>query len=807
MPVNLASPGIKVREVDLTVGRIDPSSPGIGAIVGPFSKGPVNLPTLITSEQELIDVFGKPSTDNNLYEYWLTASSFLSYGGSLRVVRVASTSLKNAGISSVLINSVEHYEQLGYDDNTFNAKVVARQPGDYGNGLRVAFIDGKADQILSGISTTGTSTFTAAFTGIATVGVSTNILELTSTTGIQIGQVVKPIPEVGVGAGITVLAVNNSTKKVTIGVGTVGDNTFLTTNGAEDLVAAEIGAYASGGPAIQIGDGVSQPITSQVADENGNLVTLDGTLRGIVTEIGEGQIGVKVFSHVSAASTLTTVEYSERGTYRFADSGAVDIYDNTGTLRGTTDAATSADWFASQKLVVGTEVLNGVSTDKTVMWSTIASRPSTTAYAAARGSRHDEVHIAVIDSAGKITGNAGTILEIHQGLSKAKDAEFSVGSPSYWRKYLKNNSQYIFGGSVPGTTVETGFTTLNGFTKASGDWSSDAEGVIFEGLGASNHLLSEGVNYSTDATRAELIAGYDLFMNKEKYEVDFILMGGGCSLGIHESQAVAQKCIAVAAARQDAIAFISPHRTAFVDNLGSSTAKVKSDKDITKNILEFYGSLTTSSYAVFDSGYKYMYDRFANTFRYVPLNGDIAGLCARNDANNFPWFSPAGNSRGAILNAVKLAYNPDKSQRDQLYSNRINPVIQSPGAGIILFGDKTGLGKASAFDRINVRRLFIYLEDAISAAANDQLFEFNDEITRTNFVNIVEPFLRDVQSKRGIFDYVVICDETNNTGAVIDNNEFVADIYIKPARSINFIGLTFVATRTGVAFEEVIGNV
>jgi phage tail sheath protein FI len=202
-----------------------------------------------------------------------------------------------------------------------------------------------------------------------------------------------------------------------------------------------------------------------------------------------------------------------------------------------------------------------------------------------------------------------------------------------------------------------------------------------------------------------------------------------------------------------------------------------------------------------------MYDRFANTFRYIPLNGDIAGICARNDINNFPWFSPAGTTRGTILNAVKLAYNPTRSQRDRLYSARVNPVIFSPGAGISLFGDKTALAKASAFDRINVRRLFIYLENAISAAAKDQLFEFNDEITRTNFVNIVEPFLRDVQAKRGIFDFVVVCDETNNTASIIDNNEFVADIYIKPARSINYIGLTFVATRTGVAFEEVIGNV
>ena len=228
---------------------------------------------------------------------------------------------------------------------------------------------------------------------------------------------------------------------------------------------------------------------------------------------------------------------------------------------------------------------------------------------------------------------------------------------------------------------------------------------------------------------------------------------------------------------------------------------------ITDNVISFFAPVSSSSFAVFDSTYKYMYDRFADTFRYVPMNGDIAGLCARNDINNFPWFSPAGTARGAILNAVKLAYNPSQTQRDQLYSNRINPIIFSPGGGIVLFGDKTGLGKASAFDRINVRRLFIFLENAISGAARDQMFEFNDEITRTNFVNIVEPFLRDVQAKRGIFDFRVICDETNNTAAIIDNNEFVADIFIKPARSINFIGLTFVATRTGVSFEEVVGSV
>jgi phage tail sheath protein FI len=400
-------------------------------------------------------------------------------------------------------------------------------------------------------------------------------------------------------------------------------------------------------------------------------------------------------------------------------------------------------------------------------------------------------------------------------LSKASDAEFSVGNPSYWRKYIANNSQYIFGLGAPTGIVTTGYSS--GFTLESDvAWDQEAEGITFAAAGASTNTLTGGKDYSgaenldtagsLTATLGELSDGYDLFENTENFKVDFLLMGSA-AYDISTAQALANKLISVAELRKDAIAFISPYRGAALSDTSVQTAvTVRSAADITDNVVEFYAPVASSSYAIFDSGYKYMYDRFANTFRYVPLNGDIAGLCARNDINNFAWYSPAGTSRGAILNAVKLAYNPTKTQRDKLYSNRVNPVIFSPGAGIILFGDKTGLAKASAFDRINVRRLFVYLENAISQAAKDALFEFNDEITRTNFVNTIEPFLRDVQAKRGIFDYVVICDETNNTAAVIDNNEFIADIYIKPARSINFIGLNFIATKTGVDFEEVIGN-
>jgi phage tail sheath protein FI len=275
-------------------------------------------------------------------------------------------------------------------------------------------------------------------------------------------------------------------------------------------------------------------------------------------------------------------------------------------------------------------------------------------------------------------------------------------------------------------------------------------------------------------------------------------MGPGLSTKF-ESQAKANHLISIANARKDCMAVISPHR-ADVVNITNTTTQ-------TNNIIEFFSPLSSSSYAVFDSGYKYTYDRFNDRFRFIPTNGDVAGLMVRTSINAFPWFSPAGQQRGVINNAIKLAYNPSKAQRDLLYPLRINSIVNQPGTGVLLFGDKTALTFASAFDRINVRRLFLTVEQALERAAEAQLFELNDQITRANFVNIVEPYLRDIQAKRGIYGFLVVCDETNNTPDVIDNNEFRADIFLKPAKSINYVTLTFVATRTGISFEEVAGRV
>ena len=722
MPLNLASPGIVVREVDLTIGRVDPVSGSVGALVAPFAKGPVDLPQLIENEDDLLNTFGRPYSTDKHYEHWMVASSYLAYGGVLRVSRASDSGLKNAFVgaaSSIMIKSTEHYEQLGYDENTITgATVAARNPGTWANDIKVAIIDSRADQIITGISTSN----------------------------------------ITVGCGFT--------------------------------AAVPAGTTLPGA---------------------GSTSLLDGYFQGVVTGVGQTALDLKLVKHISAAGVVADVDYQQNGVYALGNTGNVAIHTaGVSTPFITTSYTGEKDWFENQEIELSVGKLE---------WDQLSNRPGTSAYAAARGGRFDEVHVVVIDDKGTITGNAGTILEKHLNLSKAKDAEFSVGSPSYWRKYLYTNSRYIFGGSAPSGTTATAFSD-NGVAQLELDadtgWDQNADGVNFAGCGSKTLTLKGGLNYQgkSDLTTAQalysglddIVSGLTKFENTEEYEVDFVLMGSA-NYSKSEAQALANKCIAVAEARKDAVAFISPYRGAFITDNSVGSVTVNDIDTTTENVLGFYAPITSTTYGIFDSGYKYMYDRFNDTFRYVPLNGDLAGTCARTDIQQFPWFSPAGTSRGTILNAVKLAYNPGKKQRDLLYSSRINPVIFSPGAGIILFGDKTGFGKSSAFDRINVRRLFIYLEDAISAAAKDFLFEFNDEITRTNFVNIVEPFLRDVQSKRGIFDYVVICDETNNTAAVIDNNEFVADIFIKPARSINFIGLTFIATRTGVDFEEVIGSV
>jgi len=405
----------------------------------------------------------------------------------------------------------------------------------------------------------------------------------------------------------------------------------------------------------------------------------------------------------------------------------------------------------------------------------VAAAPGTSPYASDRGGSNDELHVVVVDEDGDITGKAGEVLEVYDSLSKAADGKTPQGDTNYYPDVIYNKSQYIYW-----------MDHMSGAT----NWGSNALNLTFTAVTTvQNDSLSGGANGSVGTT-AQKKTAYEKFQDAETVDINLIIAGPGDATHI-------DNLITIAENRKDAVVFASPERSDVVNVTDSTTQ--------TTNVTGFFNGIRSSSFVVFDSGYKYTYDKFNDVFRFVPLNGDTAGLAARTDLVADSWFSPAGFNRGVIRGAVKLAFNPNKTQRDELYRARVNPVVTFPGQGTVLFGDKTGLSAPSAFDRINVRRLFITLEKAISTASKFQLFEFNDEFTRAQFRNIVEPFLRDVQGRRGITDFLVVCDETNNTAAVIDRNEFKADIFVKPARSINFVQLTFVATRTGVAFEEVVG--
>ena len=745
MALRLSSPGISVREVDLTRGGVNASINVVAGIAGPFKQGPVNEVCRINNEKELIDKFGGPGvglTDYH-YETWYAASNFLSYGGQLDVVRagggnVAGSQMVNAnagvGIASTSILAIENYDD--YNNNEIyatNYYWAAKNPGSWGENLKVCIIDDAADQRISGILTTK-------------VGDKAGFGTITS-ANIAVGY-----------------AVTQALGGINIGIGTTG------TPGNNDY------------------------------------------LKGIVTGVGNSFIDVKIVSTVIAGfETATTYQPNSQIEFKNTVGSSIMFTITSGDVGIVTGTPSMSDWYNQQNMTTGRA--DGGTDTATIKWRSVLPKPRTNSYVSERNGGNDALNIVVIDSDGTVTGNTGAILEKFGNLSKAKDADGSPAKDIYYKNVIANESEYIFAGLSPvhaaddfhntaplASAFGSGVTPL---TTGEGAWGQDSKDIFFNFIGNKNYTLKGGKDYNGhigvyDADLGDVLTAYDKLSDKVNSDIRFLLQGGA-SKSISEEQAKAQKLISICEARKDCVAFISPNRDSVV-NVANAESQLQ-------NVLSFFAPLASSSFAVFDSGYQYFYDRFNKKFNYMPLSSDIAGLCVRTDVNQFPWFSPAGTARGSLAHAVKLAYNPGQADRDQLYSDRINPVVSLPGSGITLFGDKTALAFSSAFDRINVRRLFITVEKAIEAAANAQLFELNDAGTRSNFVNIVEPFLRDVQSKRGVTDFLLVCDETNNTPDVIDRNEFVADIFLKPSRSINFIGLTFVATRTGVSFSEVVGTV
>ena len=807
------SPGILTREIDLTVGRAENVTDSTGAIAGPFAQGPVEDVVDITTQQDLLRFFGKPKSEDRQYEYWMSASSYLSYGGTLKVVRTDDTNLKNAAVgyaagdltSGIKIKNLDDYEDNYADLTTYT--FAAKDPGTWANGLKVCAIDNKADQVLtintpnpanegvvvgyavtaplSGVtlvSSAGeTSTFNGYLKGIITgvtadsggaskvdvkvlsrVSAQTDTNTVILTANVSIGQTAEP--------GDVEIFVDNT-------AGVLANETFFRLTGITTTAGTEI--VSVGATSVTLSVGVGDTITPGTGVDFVDIVTTGGEETRVT------------YSASAASASFTT--------------GSIKVYNNGGGIESTLSATAVSDWYDQQTLGLD----NG-----DILWRTIAPKPTDNIYATDRGAEGDSINIAVVDESGSVTGIKGNIIEKYTALSKGADSVSNVDSPTknYFKDYLANFSEYIYSGGNSYTTagdgftpVAVGFSTYNGTLADSvvqatkGSWGSNIANTIYSAVGAVTFELADGADYGGDGYAASLggiNTSYELFENEAEVDLDYLIMGPGLDT-LQESQAKANKLISIAEARKDCIATISPHRGAVLDSTNSATQ--------TNSILEFYSIVSSSSYAVLDSGYKYTYDNYNNKFRYVPTNADVAGMMARTTFTDFPWSSPAGQRRGVVNNAVKLAYNPSKTQRDSLYGARVNPISSQAGSGVILFGDKTALSYASAFDRINVRRLFLNVEAALTSAAEQQLFEVNDDETRTAFVNIVTPYLRDVRANGGIFDFRVICDASNNTPDIVDNNEFRADIFLKPTRSINFITLSFIATRSGISFEEVAG--
>jgi hypothetical protein len=649
------SPGIVIKERDLSNAVVTNAQAIVGAFASTFQKGPVGQIVNISTQRELLDIFGKPNNDNA--EDWFVASEFLNYGGRLALVRVETgTNSANSGNNSALNvkNAADWDAGLGAGE-TF----VAKNPGAWGNSLKVIVADRGADQIITLASA----------------------------------------PAVAPTAG-----------------GAVTFNVGATTKTAE-------------------------------------VISYDATSRVLVVVLDDPSV------LISTANTL--------------ENGATDV------------AITEAkDWWSNTSV-------DGIAL------SSIGPRPGTSQYAADRGIKYDELHVAVVDSTGNISGTAGTIIERLTYLSKLEDGKGTENQISYYKTAINESSAYIY----TGATIVGGYAPLS--TAAGVAWAQDSgdlnSGDLFRLALATSTALADGADdYAYDS--GEIGDAYDLFLETEESEIDFVLMGGSMASEA-DTKLKAASVVAVAQTRKDCVAFVSPHKGNQIATSGG--ALTRSVQKL--NTINFFNTLSSTSYAVFDSGYKYMYDRFNDKYRWIPCNGDVAGLCVSTSATLDDWYSPAGTNRGGLRNAVKLAFNPTQADRDELYQARINPIVSFPGSGVILFGDKTALASPSAFDRINVRRLFLNIQKRAEELAKGVLFEQNDATTRVGFASALNSYMSEVQARRGVTDFLVVCDETNNTPEVIDRNEFVAEIYIKPTRSINYITVTLTATKTGVSFSEVIG--
>ena len=759
MPFAL-SPGVTVIEKDFS-SIIPAVSTSAGATAGVFSWGPVAEPTTVTSEDVLVERFGKPNDSN--FKSFFTAANFLSYTNNLIVNRIDTGGIRNAVVSA-------GGEVL---DVTFTA------PGSgfkVGHNTTVSF---SAPQTAGGTTATGT----VVLSGGAVVGfnISSGGSGYTTAPAIVISA---PDVEGGQQALATATIANGVVTAITLVSGHEGSGYLI-------APSVTIESAPAGGTNAQATANVATSVISKINITNGGsgytsapTVTITASNQGTVgsvvlptglTAVLSANTGVKINNTAEYVANFRDYQQSVYGMFAAKYPGSL----GNGIQVILVDNAVYT-WASS----------NTSNPTAKLILNSFPGAPGTSTQASRKNIANDELHVLVLDSVrGTWSGTPGSVLEKYTYLSKLKGITRSDGTNLYFRDAINSGSKYLWVLNTPSSVQINDPQNV--------DWNMNidniAAGTNLRDLKSTAQVLTlSGGLDDYNASAGEIEAAFMQFTNADLYDISLIAAGD-------VSVETANKLIGdLAEVRRDCVVFVSPRNEDGTPIIASGDAGVQA-------IRSFKSTLTNSTYAVLDSGWKYQYDRYNDTYRWVPLNGDMAGLCARTDYTADPWFSPGGFTRGQVKNVVKLGFNPGQVERDNLYKESVNPVVTFPGQGTVLFGDKTFTSKPSAFDRINVRRLFIVLEKAIATAAKYQLFEFNDDFTRAQFRNLVEPFLRNVQGRRGIVDFRVKCDATNNTGEVIDRNEFVASLFIKPNRSINFITLNFVAARSSVSFDEIGG--
>ena len=789
------SPGVNVSEIDFSTSTPNVSA-SVGGLVGRFTQGPVNTITKISSEQELTSLFGKPNEDT--FKSYFSASNFLQYGNNLSLIRVVGTGALNAtaGIPQTntpvesTITGVFAAAVTDQSVGTGDAAVTAEALGT-GDGSTVAFT----------LPTTAHTNRAAGLTiKVDGVAQAANTFTLSGTNTVTFATA--PADTLAVTADFTALDTFTLPREdfngdIAVSVGGSSVTSGFTVTGTSLVFAG--GSIPADGAAVLVSLGARKKfaLTGEDVGASDSVTVNDATTGFTITG---STPTTKVVEMTTAPTENITIKILNATTTSFSYTGVLVTHEEEGDNDiAAASAAVNGEWAAKSAGVWGNNLkvytidsatnLTAFEALNTNFQNVISAAPnvaSTDGLTATEAGRSTEVHVVVTEI--NPSNGVETVLETFEFLSKAGNGKRADGTNIYYRDVINEKSEYIWSINHPSVGTNWGtnlVTTISGAEVA----------TSFATIG--NDPLTRpfgGGNDGATPTAGQVILAYDLFSDPDSTDVTLVMTGEWGD--ITSGSTVQTSVISMVETRKDAVALISPPTSTV---LGSNPLSA---------VVSYFDSTMTqkSNYAFVDSNVKYQYDKYNDKYRWLPLNGDIAGLMARTDNDRDPWFSPAGFNRGVIKNSVKLGWDQTKVHRDTIYPKAINPVVTFPGQGTVLYGDRTHTTKPSAFDRINVRRLFIILEKSIATAAKFTLFEFNDAFTRSQFTALVEPFLREVKGRRGIYDFLVVCDETNNTPAVVDANEFVGDIFIKPARSFNYIQLNFIATRTGTEFEEIVGS-